>query len=315
MCRVLGATLKRCSGGSAALGAWLHALQPSTCSQARARLCSCHGPSKALLLLQTLLMAHALRRILYSTCLHAERQFAFVARNPHSPPSTLFCHLFVSPVGEVRGCMFLPPPLTLRLFLRYCSDSHSPSPCRCTCCTCCCAAPSSSVTSRHTLSCRRLSPTPPRCCGRPSTLRRCHAMSTRSCPCGACPPSARWVQGWVQAFAVQHCMTSLHSTLHRKCLHGAFLHGASLCGASLHGALFSWCIFFTVHLSMVDLLHNAFLHNMFWHDSFFCMLYFCAAYSLHSPFLHGASLHSASLHSTFFHHVSHRLSLHRFCTR
>lgn len=250
MCRVLGATLKRCSGGPAALGARLHALQPSTCSQARARLCSCHGLSKALLLLQTLLMAHALRRILYSTCLHAERQFAFVARNPHSPPSTLFCHLFVSPVGEVRGCMFLPPPLTLRLFLRDCSDSHSPSPCRCTCCTCCCAAPSSSVTSRHTLSCRRLSPTPPRCCGRPSTLRRCHATSTRSCPCGACPPSARWVQGWVQAFAVQHCMTSLHSTLHRKCLHGAFLHGASLCGASLHGALFSWCIFF--HSSPFD---------------------------------------------------------------
>eukprot|EP00076_Gallus_gallus_P006610 XP_001232826.3 SH2 domain-containing protein 5 isoform X2 [Gallus gallus] len=51
---------------------------------------------------ETLLMAHALRRILYSTCLHAERQFAFVARNPHSPPSTLFCHLFVSPVGEVH---------------------------------------------------------------------------------------------------------------------------------------------------------------------------------------------------------------------
>ncbi|POI19884.1 hypothetical protein CIB84_016370 [Bambusicola thoracicus] len=52
--------------------------------------------------LKTLLMAHALRRILYSTCLHAERQFAFVARNPHSPPSTLFCHLFVSPMGEVH---------------------------------------------------------------------------------------------------------------------------------------------------------------------------------------------------------------------
>ncbi|XP_072210652.1 SH2 domain-containing protein 5 isoform X2 [Excalfactoria chinensis] len=51
---------------------------------------------------ETLLMAHALRRILYSTCLHAECQFAFVARNPHSPPSALFCHLFVGPPGEVH---------------------------------------------------------------------------------------------------------------------------------------------------------------------------------------------------------------------
>ncbi|NXL86649.1 SH2D5 protein, partial [Alectura lathami] len=51
---------------------------------------------------ETLLMAHALRRILYSTWHHAEHQFAFVARNPHSPPSTLFCHLFMGPPGEVH---------------------------------------------------------------------------------------------------------------------------------------------------------------------------------------------------------------------
>ncbi|NXW88097.1 SH2D5 protein, partial [Alopecoenas beccarii] len=51
---------------------------------------------------ETLLMAHALRRILYSTWRHAERQFAFVARNPHSPASPLFCHLFVGPPGEVQ---------------------------------------------------------------------------------------------------------------------------------------------------------------------------------------------------------------------
>ncbi|NXQ19541.1 SH2D5 protein, partial [Peucedramus taeniatus] len=51
---------------------------------------------------QTLLMAHALRRILYSTCSLPDRQFAFVARNPHSPPSTLFCHLFVGLPGEVQ---------------------------------------------------------------------------------------------------------------------------------------------------------------------------------------------------------------------
>ncbi|XP_016158852.1 PREDICTED: SH2 domain-containing protein 5 [Ficedula albicollis] len=35
---------------------------------------------------ETLLMAHALRRILYSTWSLPDRQFAFVARNPHSPP-------------------------------------------------------------------------------------------------------------------------------------------------------------------------------------------------------------------------------------
>ncbi|KAM6240938.1 kinesin-like protein KIF17 isoform 3-T4 [Porphyrio hochstetteri] len=52
--------------------------------------------------LKTLLMAHALRRILYSTWRHADRQFAFVARNPRSPSSTLFCHLFVGPPSEVQ---------------------------------------------------------------------------------------------------------------------------------------------------------------------------------------------------------------------
>lgn len=56
---------------------------------------------------QTLLMAHALRRILYSTCSLLDRQFAFVARNPQSPPSTLFCHLFVGLPGEVVA---QPPP-------------------------------------------------------------------------------------------------------------------------------------------------------------------------------------------------------------
>ncbi|XP_068271181.1 SH2 domain-containing protein 5-like [Nyctibius grandis] len=51
---------------------------------------------------ETLLMAHALRRILYSTWRPADGQFAFVARNPRSPASTLFCHLFVGPPGEVQ---------------------------------------------------------------------------------------------------------------------------------------------------------------------------------------------------------------------
>ncbi|NXC25157.1 SH2D5 protein, partial [Campylorhamphus procurvoides] len=51
---------------------------------------------------EAVLMAHALRRILYSTCSPPDHQFAFVARNPHSPPSTLFCHLFVGLPAEVQ---------------------------------------------------------------------------------------------------------------------------------------------------------------------------------------------------------------------
>nr|XP_031320116.1 SH2 domain-containing protein 5 isoform X2 [Camelus dromedarius]XP_031320117.1 SH2 domain-containing protein 5 isoform X2 [Camelus dromedarius] len=48
-------------------------------------------------------MAHALRRILYSTWCPADCQFAFMARNPRSPASKLFCHLFVgSQPGEVQ---------------------------------------------------------------------------------------------------------------------------------------------------------------------------------------------------------------------
>uniref|UniRef100_A0A8C8S346 SH2 domain containing 5 n=1 Tax=Pelusios castaneus TaxID=367368 RepID=A0A8C8S346_9SAUR len=44
---------------------------------------------------ETLLMAHALRRILYTTWQPLDCQFAFVARNPHSPANKLFCHLFM----------------------------------------------------------------------------------------------------------------------------------------------------------------------------------------------------------------------------
>ncbi|XP_068772457.1 SH2 domain-containing protein 5 [Struthio camelus] len=52
---------------------------------------------------ETLLMAHALRRILYSTWRPADCQFAFVARNPRSPATKLFCHLFVGrQPGEVQ---------------------------------------------------------------------------------------------------------------------------------------------------------------------------------------------------------------------
>ncbi|XP_004850535.1 SH2 domain-containing protein 5 isoform X1 [Heterocephalus glaber] len=52
---------------------------------------------------EVLLMAHALRRILYSTWSPARCQFAFVARNPRNPASRLFCHLFVgSQPGEMQ---------------------------------------------------------------------------------------------------------------------------------------------------------------------------------------------------------------------
>ncbi|KAM9299537.1 SH2 domain-containing protein 5 [Gastrophryne carolinensis] len=44
---------------------------------------------------ETLLMAHALRRIQYTTCTLEDSQFAFVSRNPHGAANQLFCHLFV----------------------------------------------------------------------------------------------------------------------------------------------------------------------------------------------------------------------------
>ncbi|XP_058160217.1 SH2 domain-containing protein 5 isoform X4 [Dasypus novemcinctus] len=53
--------------------------------------------------LKVLLMAHALRRILYCTWCPADCQFAFIARNPRSPASNLYCHLFVgNQPGEVQ---------------------------------------------------------------------------------------------------------------------------------------------------------------------------------------------------------------------
>ncbi|XP_077167734.1 SH2 domain-containing protein 5 isoform X2 [Paroedura picta] len=52
---------------------------------------------------EVLLMAHALKRILYSTWTPADCQFAFVARNPFGPPGKFFCHLFVgSEPSEVQ---------------------------------------------------------------------------------------------------------------------------------------------------------------------------------------------------------------------
>ncbi|KAG8429830.1 hypothetical protein GDO86_019093 [Hymenochirus boettgeri] len=43
---------------------------------------------------EALLMAHALRRIQYTSCRPEDSQFAFVSRNPQGPLDQLFCHLF-----------------------------------------------------------------------------------------------------------------------------------------------------------------------------------------------------------------------------
>ncbi|KAM6434288.1 SH2 domain-containing protein 5 isoform 2-T2 [Liasis olivaceus] len=66
------------------------------------------GPAihQRLQLLKAPLMAHALKRIGYSTCRPADRQFAFLARNPRS--ARLFCHLFVGgQPGEVQVLHYL----------------------------------------------------------------------------------------------------------------------------------------------------------------------------------------------------------------
>ncbi|KAM4016914.1 LOW QUALITY PROTEIN: SH2 domain-containing protein 5 [Anomaloglossus baeobatrachus] len=54
---------------------------------------------------ETLLMAHALRRIRYTTCRLDHSQFAFVSRNPGCHESRLFCHLFVG--SEAREAQVL----------------------------------------------------------------------------------------------------------------------------------------------------------------------------------------------------------------
>ena len=46
------------------------------------------------LCLQTLLMAHALRRVSLSTARPVDAQFAFVSHNPGSVDAQLYCHVF-----------------------------------------------------------------------------------------------------------------------------------------------------------------------------------------------------------------------------
>ncbi|XP_069935293.1 SH2 domain-containing protein 5 isoform X2 [Oryctolagus cuniculus] len=80
---------------------------------------------------EVLLMAHALRRILYSTWCPADCQFAFVARNPRSPASKLFCHLFVgSQPGEVHILyLLLCRSFQLAYLLQHPEERAQPEPC------------------------------------------------------------------------------------------------------------------------------------------------------------------------------------------
>nr|XP_019567736.1 PREDICTED: SH2 domain-containing protein 5 isoform X3 [Rhinolophus sinicus] len=80
---------------------------------------------------EVLLMAHALRRILYSTWCPADCQFAFVARNPRSPASKLFCHLFVgSQPGEVQILhLLLCRSFQLTYLLQHPEERVQPEPC------------------------------------------------------------------------------------------------------------------------------------------------------------------------------------------
>ncbi|XP_045715404.1 SH2 domain-containing protein 5 isoform X2 [Phyllostomus hastatus] len=80
---------------------------------------------------EVLLMAHALRRIFYSTWCPADCQFAFVARNPQSPASKLFCHLFVgSQPGEVQILhLLLCRSFQLAYLLQHPDERAQPEPC------------------------------------------------------------------------------------------------------------------------------------------------------------------------------------------
>lgn len=59
-----------------------------------APLCGCTRTSLCLFSFQTLLMAHALRRVSLSIARPSAAQFAFVAHNPGNTDTQLYCHLF-----------------------------------------------------------------------------------------------------------------------------------------------------------------------------------------------------------------------------
>ncbi|KAG8506654.1 SH2 domain-containing protein 5 [Galemys pyrenaicus] len=89
------------------------------------------GRGSPLLPPQVLLMAHALRRILYCTWCPSHCQFAFMARNPWSPASKLFCHLFVgSQPGEVQILhLLLCRSFQLAYLLQHPAERAQPEPC------------------------------------------------------------------------------------------------------------------------------------------------------------------------------------------
>lgn len=64
------------------------------------------------LFLQTLLMAHALRRVSLSTARPVDAQFAFVSHNPGSTDAQLYCHVFEARHARavrnvLKHCFFL----------------------------------------------------------------------------------------------------------------------------------------------------------------------------------------------------------------
>lgn len=68
--------------------------------------------------LQTLLMAHALRRVSLSTARPSDSQFAFVSHNPGSADAQLYCHVFRARHARAvrhrlaypRSSLFVPKP-------------------------------------------------------------------------------------------------------------------------------------------------------------------------------------------------------------
>lgn len=58
--------------------------------------CRILTPAPRVLVLQGVLMAHALRRISYATCEPLHAQFSFLAREPRGQLSLQYCHSFLA---------------------------------------------------------------------------------------------------------------------------------------------------------------------------------------------------------------------------
>ena len=59
-------------------------------------ICTSFVTSVVLIFLQSLLMAHALHRISYCTCVPEERMFCFLSREPKGPVNIQLCHTFIT---------------------------------------------------------------------------------------------------------------------------------------------------------------------------------------------------------------------------